>query len=493
MAVVSRADAARPFSIDRKDWLALSALALFGLISAICPTVRAFYHFEINYVDGWNVYNAQKVSQHVSLYGAKYAWTTVNYPALSFYVVAYLSRFTHDYLLTGRLLSLFSLGISCVLIGLIIRKLTRDFAAAFFGGFFCLTLFCTVATRYVGMDDPQMFAQVFFLSGLLLYVAAQPTLGRLALIAVLFILGGNIKHNLLEIPLAVFIDLCIASRRKAMAFALFSAVLLCASIALNIKFGGPYFLSNLLSAREYSLFGGIIDFLGNYWPILLPFVASCIWVKKNWRDGTRQLICVFFIVSLLIDVNAAGCVGVSINAYFGNFLASSIIMGMILHDAWQSSAIFFISNPLWRRRVPVILFASLLLPFALSGYFLFWDGLKKMPEQQKQFDKETSFLRVQPSPVICESLLRCYYADKPQVFEPFNSTRLVRFHKLDSAEIVHNIATHQYGAIQLDGRVESLERPNERFPSDVLDAIGQDYVISLDDPGCAIYIPKNRR
>src|ERR1700733_293432 len=108
MALVNRADAARPFSIDRKDWLALSALALFGLISAICPTVRAFYHFEINYVDGWNVYNAQKVSQHVSLYGAKYAWTTVNYPALSFYVVAYLSRFTHDYLLTGRLLSLFS-------------------------------------------------------------------------------------------------------------------------------------------------------------------------------------------------------------------------------------------------------------------------------------------------------------------------------------------------------------------------------------------------
>src|SRR5580704_10899331 len=463
MGFVNQAEAARSYSIPRKDWLVLCNLALFGLITAVCPTVRAFYHFEINYVDGWNVYNALKVAEHIPLYGAKYAWTTVNYPAHSFYIVAYLSRFTHGYLLAGRLLSLFSLGISCVLIGLIIRKLTSD------------------------------FGEVFFLSGLLLYVAAPPTLGRLALIAVLFIVGGNIKHNLLEFPLAVFIDLCIASRRKATAFALFSAVLLCASIALNIKYGGPYFIANLLSPREYSVFGGIIDFLANYWPILLPFVASCIWVKKNWRDGTRQLICIFFIVSLLLDVSAAGGVGVSINAYFGNFLASSIIMGMILHDAWQSSAIFFISNPLWRRRVPVILFASLSLPFALSGYFLFWDGLKKMPEQQKKFDEETSFLRAQPSPVICESLLRCYYAGKTQVFEPFNSTRLVRFHKLDSAEIVQNIATHQYGAIQLDGRVESFERPNERFPSDVLDAIRQDYVISVDDPGCAIYIPKNRR
>jgi hypothetical protein len=216
-------------------------------------------------------------------------------------------------------------------------------------------------------------------------------------------------------------------------------------------------------------------------------------VKKNWRNETWRLICIFFIVSLLLDVSAAGGIGVSINAYFGNFLAISIIMGMILHDAWQSSPTFFISHPLWRRRVPVILFASLLLPFALSGYFWFWNGLREMPEEQKQFDKETSFLRAQPGPAICESLLRCYYAGKPQVFEPFNSTRLVRFHKLDSEEIVENIATHQYGAIQLDRPLESLERPNERFPSDVLDAIGQDYVISVDDPGCAIYVPKNSR
>ena len=135
--------AARPFFIQSKDRLILCGLALFGLITAICPTVRSFYHFEINYVDGWNVYNALKAAQHVPLYGAKYAWTTVNYPALSFYVIAYISRFTHSYLLTGRLLSLLSLGVSCVLIGLIIRRLTADLAAAFFGGFFCLTLFCT--------------------------------------------------------------------------------------------------------------------------------------------------------------------------------------------------------------------------------------------------------------------------------------------------------------------------------------------------------------
>src|SRR5580704_6221507 len=99
---VSHADSASPahaaFSSDSakiRDWLVLSACALFALITAICPVVRAFYHFEINYVEGWDVYNVLKLVHHVPLYGARYAWTTVNYPVLSYYVIAYISRFTH--------------------------------------------------------------------------------------------------------------------------------------------------------------------------------------------------------------------------------------------------------------------------------------------------------------------------------------------------------------------------------------------------------------
>jgi hypothetical protein len=489
VTAISGHTAIRPHSAKIQDWLVLWACALFALITAICPVVRAFYHFEINYVEGWDVYNVLKVVHHAPLYSARYAWTTVNYPILSYYVVAYISRFTHDYLLAGRLLSLVSLAVSCVLIGLIIQKLTDDLAASFFGGFFCLALFCAIATRYVGMNNPQMFAQVFFLSGLLLYIAKQPTAGRIAAIALLFIVGGNIKHNLLEFPAAVFIDLCLISRRKAAQFALFSAVLLGASVMLNIKLGGPFFVSNLLSSRTYSLFDGFHDFLGNYWPILLPFAVACIWVRKNWGVRERRLICIFLIVSLMIDVAIAGGIGISINTYFGNFFAISIIMGMVLHDTRQPSSTFLIQNAVWRRRIPAILFASLLLPLSLSGYFWFWSGLKRMPEEQDRFDAEASFLRAQPGPAICESLLRCYYAGKEYVFDPFNGTRLARSHKLDSGEIVQKIATHQYAAIQLHGPVGTLERPNERFPNDVLDAIGQYYVLSLDDPKCAIYLP----
>jgi hypothetical protein len=77
-----------------REELVLWISALFAVTTTVCPVVRSFYHFEINYVEGWNVYNALKVAQHVPLYGAKYAWTTVNYPALSFYVIAYISHIT---------------------------------------------------------------------------------------------------------------------------------------------------------------------------------------------------------------------------------------------------------------------------------------------------------------------------------------------------------------------------------------------------------------
>jgi hypothetical protein len=143
-----------------------------------------------------------------------------------------------------------------------------------------------------------------------------------------------------------------------------------------------------------------------------------------------------------------------------------------------------------RRAIPLILSAFLLLAFVLSGYSKFWDRLAELPEQQRQFDADVSFLKAQPGPAICESLLRCFYAEKPYVYDPYHFTRLVSLNLLDSGGLVAEIKESHYGAIQLRGPLHSLERPNERFPDAVLDAIGQYYSLSVEHPDCAIYIPK---
>ena len=480
----------RAWAVRPGDWLVLGLFATLAVIAAIYPVVRALYHFEVNYKEGWMVYNAVAVARHQPLYATKYGWTTVDYPAVSFYIMAYLSRFSHDYLLTGRFVALGSFAACCALIGLIVRKLTGHFAPALFAAIFCAVLFFAAATQYIGLDDPQMLAEVFFLGGLLLYISRPPSVGRVALIVFLFVLGGNIKHNLLDLPLAVFIDLWLSSRRKALQFLLFSAVFVACSIAVSIKVAGPFFIQNMLSVRPYSLLGALGDFIYYYYAILLPFVAALIWAVRARGNSSERVIRIFFFSSLFTGMLFSGGSGISINVYFGNFLAISIVMGMLLGAVWRAPSTFLKYEFLGRRSVPLILFGSLLVPFALSGYSNVPRRVAELPEKQRRFDAEVSFLKAQPGPAICESLLRCYYAGKPYIYDPYSATRLVNLKKLDSSQLVGEIQKAQYGAIQLHGPLPSLERPNERFPADVLDAIGSYYNLSVQDQDCAIYVPK---
>jgi hypothetical protein len=306
----------------------------------------------------------------------------------------------------------------------------------------------------------------------------------------LFVLGGNIKHNLLDLPLAVFIDLWLTSRRKALQFLLFSAVFVACSIVGSIKVAGPFFITNMLSVRPYSLLGALGDFLYYYYAILLPFIAALIWAFKERRSSSNRGIAIFFFTSLFTGIFFSGGSGIAMNVYFGNFFAISIIMGILLYTAWSAPSPSLGYKFLGRRSVPLILFASLLLAFLLSGYANVWRRVAKMPEEQRRFDAEVAFLKAQPGLVICESLLRCYYAGKPYIYDPYSATRLVNLKKLDSAEMVSRIENFNYGAIQLHGPLQSLKRPNERFPNDVLDAIDHYYVLSKQDRDCAIYIPK---
>jgi hypothetical protein len=483
----------RAWAVDTSDRLVLGLFSIFALITAIHPVVRAFYHFEVNYKEGWMVYNAVAVTRHLPLYATKYGWTTVDYPALSFYIMAYLSHFSHDYLLTGRLVSLGSFGICCALVGIIVRKLTGHFAPAIFGAAFCAALFFTAAPQYMGLDDPQMLAEVFFLSGLLLYISKPPTLQRIALIVFLFVLGGNIKHNLLDLPLAVFIDQWLSSRQKALQFLFFSAVFVACSIVVSIKAAGPFFVQNILSVRPYSLLGALGDFAYYYYLIVVPFVAALIWAFKERKNTPSRVISIFFFASLFTGMFFSGGTGISINVYFGNFFAISIIMGMFLCAAWRVPATFVKYKFLGRHSPPLILFASLLLTFVLSGYSNIWTQVAELADKQRRFDAEVSFVKDQPGPAICESLLRCYDAGKPYVYDPYSATRLVDLKKLSSAQLVGEIETSQYGAIQLHRTLPSLERPNERFPNDVLDAIGHYYNLASQDQDCAIYVPKTSR
>ncbi len=471
----------------RPRLLLIVLLTMFCLLTAVVPVYRAFHQIQVNYNEGWNVYLAVTASHHLPLYPAKYSWTPVVYPALSFYMMAELSKITREYIYTARAVSLVSLLICCILVGAITKKVTGAALPAFLSACFCLALFCAAGTDYVGMDDPQMLAQVFFLAGMLLYLSRKPDTLCLAGAAFFFVLAGSIKHTPVYFPLAVFLDLCLVSGRRALQFLLYGLAFLAAAIFLNIHVGGPFFIANMMMPRVFSFSTGLSYLVTVYGRLQLPLLGAAFAATFFWKNAAIRPISIWFVLSLLLGIVFSGGSGVNVNAFFGNFLSIAVLVGVLISFAWEVSA--GIQKSAWLELgLPVVLFAALLSPFQISHGLRPLQQFRKIQADQARFENQVRVIHDQPGPAICHSLLRCYLAGKPYLINPFDSSSLVLFGKLDAGEIVGKIQKGEYGAIQIDRPLIA-----GRSPQVVLDAIDKYYVPILKDPDCIIFVPDKTR
>ncbi len=477
------------------EWGSLALLVLLAGALLVYPVLRAFSGVQVgNYNEGWNVYNAVTADHHLPLYGHKYGWTTVNYPALSFYVVAWLHRTGLSYLAAGRMLALVSLPVSCLLVGLVVWQLNRDYRSALFSGLFCSAVFCIAANEYIGYNDPQMFAQVFFLCGFLVYIFGPPRFSRLVLTALLFVVGGNIKHSLVEFPLAVLVDLAFVGGKRVLQYLSISAVLVGISIYANTMVGGPFFVSNILSPRSYLFKKAILQFLEyGFGPVPLAMIAALIWsaatLAGRWKDKRPRVLAILFLASLLVGAASGGVIGVWVNSYFDIYLSLSMIVGLLMHQVWRGQ----IGNgPTWVKvGAPVALLLSF-VPTWAAGAPLFGKAISDLPEQQQQFQSEVSFLRDHPGPAFCESLLRCYVAGKAYEYDPFNSANLVKLGKLDAAPLLDRLSRGELAAVQLCCSIDFLKGDDDPFIiPQTLAVLQTSYELSLAHEGCYIYVPKH--
>lgn len=471
--------------------MALCAAIL--LWTAALPFCRAFLLMEIDYNEGWNVYNAQKVAEHQPLYPTAYAWTTVNYPALSFHLIAAMGRSTSDYLFTGRMLSLAGLCLSGVFAGLIVWHTTRSRSAAWLSGLFLVAFFCATASGYVGMDDPQMLAQAFLMAGIYVYLRGSRTGWALELTALLFVVGGNIKHNLIEFPCAVLLDLLFAAPRKALRFATVGALLAALAVLLTSWIDGAAYLSCLLSPRAYSAMDGLNGLL--QLPLNSPLLAlaAAAAVFFCWKDRKRRILALLLGCALAVNAVFCGGSGVDINGYFGSMLAMVLLSGVFAAELSRLRIGRFSGpSPLLTFTV---LFVSLAIPVVRRGNARPDLLIEADRVAASRFAAEIAFLRQQPGSAICESLLRCAYAGKPYVYDPFNATRLIGAGKLDPNRMVDRIRNHAFGAIQMYNDVSDKlgdPEPQMSFALPILKAIGEYYKPGLENEDGVIYIPRNQ-
>ncbi|MGH9490411.1 MAG: hypothetical protein ACRD17_07860, partial [Terriglobales bacterium] len=393
-------------------WLPAITAGLFAAIALAYPVRRAFYFVyqvlpngkpRFGFNEGWNVYAAQAVFHGQKIYSHPPGWLDFNYPALSFHLVAWLHGLGATYLLAGRFLSLGGLLGSAVLVALISHRLGAARRYAVFAALFCLALFATAARGYVGQDDPQILAQMVFLAGLYVYVSGRPSWGRLAAVAALFVVGGNIKHNLVDFPLAVFFDLILTSRRTAARFVALGAAFLAASIGWEMWAGGPYFIADLLSARRYFLSHAFVQFMRyGFEPVEIAFVAAALWSViqlRSWgqdggtaaQSGGSRVIALWFWLALVTGLIFGGGAGVFYNAYFDLFLAIAVITA--LFPQWALAQFGELGGAARIRAeavIPLVLLATLLPP---AFHRIRFDRFFQLPARQMQWEMEARLIR----------------------------------------------------------------------------------------------------
>ncbi len=465
--------------------------AVFAAFWATYPFARSLFRLQVGYNEGWNVYSAERVTNNLKLYPVAYGWQTVNYPMLSFYLVAFLHRFTHDYLFTARILSLLSLIACCALCGCVVRQLCGSRRSAILSAFFCLGAFCTNADLYVGMDDPQLLAQAFFLSGFAVYLYNRRGLSALSLAAALFVLAGSIKHNPIDFPLAVLCDLALLSWRRALWFLTCGSACTALSVALNIHFGGPYFLTQMLAARAYDFRHGFQAVtLGVLPPLIGPLALTIAFAWTLRVDPTRRVVTFLLALSLLVGTFFAGGAGVSTNTYFSTMIAVSLLIGLFLSD-WEKGSWTW-TNHLLALYSPWLIFFWLLVPAGCNGVINPVKMLRLTAERQRRFDEDIAFLKRQPSPQICEDLLLCFYAGQPYLYDPFNATRLMQFGKLNPQVFVGELNQRVFGAIELEQHSPEDLSQQDRFPKSFLQAIREQYDPVVANPEVVFYVPKEK-
>lgn len=479
----------RTHAISTVRYWTLTFAMVITFFSALVPIGHMGMLIELSYNEGWNVFNAQRVVEHQPLYPAAASWTANNYPAFSFWILGELHSLTHDYLFTARTVSLLSLLLVSMMLGWIAHFLGTSKFAAVLTSLFCMGSFCALCSSYVGMDDPQMLGHAFMLGGLCIYLRYRESRTGLAFAALFFVAGGCVKHNLVDLPLAVGLDLLLRDRTKAAWFSLCGIFLTVVAIFLNIHFGGPYFLKMLLAPRPYSssrFFQSLLDFYG---PLLVPTVLAIVIAVRFHRDSQRRFVSLWFLTAALLGAYFGGGVGVAINANFDSLLAMTLLLGFFFDTQLQHMEMN--PTPWWNRWATATLFAWLLIPLLLSGNSNPVARLAEDSASSERFQYAVNLLRSLPGPALCESLLLCYYADKPFVYDGFNATRQIEFGRLRESDVLDPIHAGSYSAIQLDKPLENAWRYH-RFTPAMLQAMERSYVIALDDDDTRICVPANK-
>jgi hypothetical protein len=454
--------AARGGSVDRGgvyDNLTRVLLVTLGAIAAIFILYRfalSATYLPLDYNEGWNAYHVQRLLQTGSPYptAAQAGLVINNYPPLWFPVVALAGRFTSSLLFAGRLvasLGFLSMLTAVTVAGGILRGRRGALAALVVTAF----LFATQATRYVGIADPQLFAQGVATWALVLCARARSTSDRFYLAAVaVAVFSGFIKHNLASLPLALLIAAALDGVKPFSRVVLIGGITLVVGYVLSAMIGGAAWPLNLDSPRTY-FYGRLVNqsipiLLSNAAGLGLAFIGT-----GSLPDGhVKRVLRGYLIIALPLAMLFVGGFGVGTNIFYDTMLVMAFSASLAISapgrlvlqpDAGPTSGGVARELPRWLGSVAVSLWLVAAAQYSIRD--LVHGRLTRYPVAAKMFREDVAFLRGIKGDAICLELTDCYEAGKRMLYDPFNANQSLITGRI-SAERAREIIGSNVQAIQ---------------------------------------------
>jgi hypothetical protein len=493
-------------SLHHPVFTVLATLVLLCAISLCVSNLLSIgFLFEHNYNEGWNVYNSQRLLDHEIIYDHNY-WRVNNYPIVSFLIIAQINFLIHDLLVSGRIVALISLVAIGLLAAIATRRFGGDRSDATFGAG-CTLGFCyLVAPAWIMVDDPQTLGEAVMFGGLVSYLSRSP--GRLSLLltALLVVLGGFIKHNLVAIPLAITLDLAVHSPRRLLFWLLYCAALSAGFLGLTQIVAGGTFIDHLLSPRIFTWYGARYHLMKYLRLVKFPLVAIVPFSLVVF-SARRSILAAWGIISISVATIFSGFEGTSYNMFQDTAIFLGVAAGVTFSVLRKKISCEEIS----RGRFAVI-------AYGVMAFLLAQPILARSPNTFRQifnssalldfnrkaeatFLSEAEYISERGGPALCESLLLCYTAKQPFILDPFNSRQYILAGKLDELTLIRRIADHDFAVIQVRADIcddpataacHILHYPQKfnRFSDATLYAVDRYYQIGWRSQDGTFYVPK---
>jgi hypothetical protein len=397
-----------PVGLPASRWLRPATILLWLLAAAALAGVLATLFVRAPRVnEGWNALHALHAVTRPNLYLPDGYANFPNYPPLAFYPVGWIGLLIGDMVFAGRLLAAVGLAVVVLNVALVARQLASPpWLAA--GLYLFLTL--GMSHYYIGASDPQFFGHALQATALPLLLGRRTTPAVVAA-AILCVLGGLVKLNLVALPLAATAWLAITDRRALLTW-LAAAVLasLAAVVCCYLAFGAAVFEQVLGHERAYrlELIASSIRWMGGY----LPLVVAGLWLAiRQSRDSAVLLLGLYVAIAVVTGLFFAGGVGVNLNTYFDVAIASAPL----------GVAAILRMRP--RPQTAMLALVGVAVAYlgiaAAPAYLQRWNA----PAVAARYAEPIATLRALPGTAFCNDLIICYWAGKDSIIDRSNTAQ----------------------------------------------------------------------